>query len=98
MPPRRWRSVCAESFDESAARISRRVSPRNAVSISAQAPSKETADIRARLGGGGRHAVFLERRAQLRGDRQRVTILDLAALEHVDDLAVAHQRNRRRRG
>src|SRR5258708_23199633 len=99
MPARRRCSDGVKPFaSETAARISRRVAPLRAVSTSAHAPSKETADIRLLLGGGRRRAELLERRRQLRCDRQRVAILDLAALEHVDHLSVAHQRNRRRRG
>src|SRR5476649_414838 len=97
--PRRRRSAGANSLDaDKPARISRRVPSRSAVSTSAHALSKETAGIRSRLGGGGRRAELLERRGQLGRDRERIAVLDLAPLEHVDDLAVAHQRDRRRRG
>src|SRR5262249_34884933 len=43
-------------------------------------------------------AVRVERLRQLLRDGHRVATLDVAALHHVDELAVAQQRNRRRRG
>src|SRR4029077_987541 len=95
MPARSRRSAWAKSRASAVpARISRRASAVSAGSSSAHASVKETGAIRSpRLGGGRRGAELLERRGQLGGDRQRVAVLDLAALEHVDDLAVAQQRD-----
>src|SRR5260221_4730379 len=99
MPARSRRSAWVKSFEiETPATISRRTPGPRTDSSSAHAPSKETAGIRQALGGGGRRAEFLERRRQLGRDRQGVAVLDLAALEHVDDLPVAHQGDGRRRG
>src|SRR5580765_7557073 len=99
MSARSRRSAWVKSFEADApARISRRTPGPRTDSTSAHAPSKETAGIRPGLGGGWRGAELLEGRRQLGRDRQRVAVLDLAALEHVDDLAVAHQRDGGRRG
>src|SRR5215471_7570426 len=90
MPTRRRRSAVAKSFDVDApSRMARLVAPSRAVSISAQAPSKETRAIPSALSGGWRRAELFEGGGQLRRDSQRIAVLDLAALEHVDDLAIA---------
>jgi hypothetical protein len=47
------------------------------------------------LDGGGLGAEFIECAFQLGGDVDRFAMFNVAALHHVDELAVAQQRNRR---